>query len=78
MAVIKVKGNGKNRFSDMMEISRLKPPKMCGYSRQLSDLHAERSGLLGRIVGLKFFNAFGPNEYHKGDMVSVVFKPSTK
>jgi ADP-L-glycero-D-manno-heptose 6-epimerase len=47
---------------------------MYGYSKHLFDLHAERTGLLDRIVGLKFFNVLGPNEYHKGDMVSVVLK----
>lgn len=45
-----------------------------GYSKHLFDLHAERSGLFEKITGLKFFNVFGPNEYHKGDMTSVVFK----
>ena len=38
------------------------------------DLHALREGWLSRIVGLKYFNVFGPNENHKGDMRSVVCK----
>ena len=37
-------------------------------------LQAARNGLLNQVVGLKFFNVFGPNEYHKGDMMSVVCK----
>ena len=39
-----------------------------------STCYAERSGLLPRIVGLKYFNVFGPNEDHKGDMRSLVNK----
>jgi ADP-L-glycero-D-manno-heptose 6-epimerase len=38
------------------------------------DLHALQQGWLDRIVGLKYFNVFGPNENHKGDMRSVVCK----
>jgi ADP-L-glycero-D-manno-heptose 6-epimerase len=47
---------------------------MYGYSKQLFDLWALRNGLLQDLVGLKFFNVFGPNEYHKQDMRSVVCK----
>jgi ADP-L-glycero-D-manno-heptose 6-epimerase len=47
---------------------------MYGYSKHLFDLWAKRGGLLDRIVCLKFFNVYGPNEYHKGDMRSVVHK----
>ena len=47
---------------------------MYGYSKQLFDLHASARGYLDRIVGLKYFNVFGPNEDHKGDMRSVVNK----
>ena len=47
---------------------------MYGYSKQLFDLWAKRTGLLEKIVGLKYFNVFGPNEYHKGDMRSFVIK----
>jgi ADP-L-glycero-D-manno-heptose 6-epimerase len=52
----------------------LVPLNMYGYSKHLFDLWAEREGLLDRIVGLKFFNVYGPNEDHKGDMRSVVAK----
>ena len=38
------------------------------------DLWAKRTGLIDSIVGLKFFNVFGPNEYHKGNMRSFVIK----
>jgi ADP-L-glycero-D-manno-heptose 6-epimerase len=47
---------------------------MYGYSKHLFDLWALKNDLLSRMVGLKFFNVFGPNEYHKGDMKSVVCK----
>ena len=36
--------------------------------------HAQRAGWLDRIVGVKYSNAFGPNEEHKGDMRSLVNK----
>jgi len=47
---------------------------MYGYSKHLFDLWALNQGVLGRMAGLKYFNVFGPNEYHKGDMRSVVIK----
>ncbi len=47
---------------------------MYGYSKHLFDLYASRSGISKRIVGLKYFNVYGPNENHKGDMRSVVNK----
>ena len=47
---------------------------MYGYSKQLFDLWARRAGLLKSVVGLKYFNVFGPNEYHKADMRSFIIK----
>jgi ADP-L-glycero-D-manno-heptose 6-epimerase len=47
---------------------------MYGYSKQLFDLWALRTGFSNRSVGLKYFNVFGPNEYHKADMRSVVIR----
>jgi ADP-L-glycero-D-manno-heptose 6-epimerase len=47
---------------------------MYGYSKQLFDLWAQRAGILDQIACIKFFNVFGPNEYHKGDMKSVICK----
>ena len=68
-------GDGSLGFSDdEAGLERLRPLNMYGYSKQLFDLWALRAGVLGRIVSLKFFNVFGPNEYHKGDMMSVVCK----
>lgn len=68
-------GDGKQGFSDdHTKIKILKPINMYGYSKQLFDLWALRRGLEEKMVGIKFFNVFGPNEYHKGDMTSVIFK----
>ncbi|MCK7526395.1 MAG: NAD-dependent epimerase/dehydratase family protein [Ignavibacteriales bacterium] len=47
---------------------------MYGYSKQLFDLWAKRNSISDKIVGIKYFNVYGPNEYHKGDMRSVVHK----
>jgi ADP-L-glycero-D-manno-heptose 6-epimerase len=68
-------GDGSLGFSDDNQVTRrLKPINMYGYSKQLFDLFTLRHGLQARIAGVKFFNVFGPNEYHKGDMRSVVHK----
>jgi len=37
-------------------------------------LWIKRNGLMNKVAGLKYFNVYGPNEYHKGDMRSVVHK----
>ena len=47
---------------------------MYGYSKHLFDCHAQRLGWFDKIVGLKYFNVFGPNEDHKGEMRSLVNK----
>jgi ADP-L-glycero-D-manno-heptose 6-epimerase len=68
-------GDGAQGMDDKDEnLARLKPLNPYGDSKQLFDLHAQRAGWLERIVGLKYFNVFGPNEDHKGDMRSVVHK----
>ena len=56
------------------KLDSLRPLNMYGYSKHLFDLHAKRADFLGKIVGLKFFNVFGPNEDHKHDMRSLVHK----
>jgi ADP-L-glycero-D-manno-heptose 6-epimerase len=60
--------------SDLRQMQRLKPLNLYGLSKQWMDLHALKEGWLDRIVGLKYFNVFGPNENHKGEMRSVVCK----
>ncbi|MFH1716791.1 MAG: ADP-glyceromanno-heptose 6-epimerase [Planctomycetota bacterium] len=68
-------GDGSAGFSDDEgRIENLRPLNMYGYSKHLFDLWARRAGLLEKIVGLKYFNVFGPNEYHKGDMRSFIVK----
>ncbi len=68
-------GDGSHGMDDKdPAIERLRPLNMYGYSKHLFDLYARRLGWLDRIVGVKFFNVFGPNEEHKGDMRSVVSK----
>jgi ADP-L-glycero-D-manno-heptose 6-epimerase len=68
-------GDGSAGFSDNeKEIESLRPLNPYGYSKQLFDLWARKAGLLKKIVGLKYFNVFGPNEYHKGEMRSFVVK----
>jgi ADP-L-glycero-D-manno-heptose 6-epimerase len=64
--------------SDPSQLERLRPLNLYGLSKQWMDLHAWREGWLNRIVGLKYFNVFGPNENHKGDMRSVVNKSFTE
>ena len=68
-------GDGALGYSDEDEQTPgYRPLNMYGFSKQLFDLWALRSGLFDRIVGLKYFNVFGPFEDHKGDMRSVVHK----
>lgn len=68
-------GDGTLGFDDKNEICKtLRPLNMYGYSKNLFDIWALKKNLLDKIVGIKYFNVFGPNEYHKGDMRSVVHK----
>lgn len=68
-------GDGQMGYLDDEVTSlKLKPLNMYGYSKQLFDLWAIRSKMINQIAGLKFFNVYGPNEYHKEDMRSVVHK----
>jgi len=68
-------GDGANGHSDDEEkLDILKPLNMYGYSKHMFDKWAKREEVLDEIVGLKYFNVYGPNEYHKEDMRSVVHK----
>jgi ADP-L-glycero-D-manno-heptose 6-epimerase len=68
-------GDGSAGFDDdEAKLDTLRPLNIYGYSKHLFDLWANRSGLLKKIVGLKYFNVFGPNEYHKAEMRSFVLK----
>ena len=71
-------GDGAAGMSDQVrsadDLATLRPLNPYGYSKQMFDQYALSHGLLDRIVGLKFFNVFGPNEGHKGEMRSLVNK----
>lgn len=68
-------GDGREGMDDREEsIEQLRPLNMYGYSKHLFDLYAKRQGWLDKIIGLKYFNVYGPNEGHKGSMRSLVNK----
>jgi ADP-L-glycero-D-manno-heptose 6-epimerase len=68
-------GDGSSGFSDDHELlEKLRPLNIYGYSKHLFDLWLKRNKLLDKVVGLKYFNVYGPNEYHKGEMRSFVVK----
>jgi len=74
-------GDGTAGFDDAGGIDafkRLRPMNLYGWSKHAFDLWALRQAAAGSApphwAGLKFFNVFGPNEYHKGDMMSLVAK----
>lgn len=67
-------GDGSHGFSDIADIKQLRPLNGYGYSKHLFDLWAEKQEKYPpQHVGLKFFNVYGPNEYYKGSMASMVF-----
>ena len=73
-------GDGKQGFCDDQSISALKtlrPMNLYGWSKHLFDMAVAQRATRGEKLppqwaGLKFFNVFGPNEYHKGTMMSVL------
>jgi ADP-L-glycero-D-manno-heptose 6-epimerase len=75
-------GAGTEGFDDEWSpaaLQRLRPMNLYGFSKHLFDLavvdrFAKRAKLPPHWVGLKFFNVFGPNEYHKGEMTSLIGK----
>jgi len=68
-------GYGTRGFSDDHQIlPELQPLNLYGKSKHLFDLWALKEGILDQLVGLKYFNVFGPNEAHKGRMASMVYK----
>jgi ADP-L-glycero-D-manno-heptose 6-epimerase len=72
-------GDGANGMADGTDdLNKLRPLNVYGYSKHLFDLYAHRNNLFDKIVGLKYFNVFGPNENHKGDMRSLVNKAFTQ
>ncbi len=75
-------GDGSNGFDDTMDLAymrKLKPMSGYGWSKHLFDIHVAEAVSRGaasppQCVGLKFFNVYGPNEYHKDDQRSVIAK----
>ena len=68
-------GDGSAGMADGTDdLDSLKPLNLYGESKHLFDQCAAQNGMFDRIVGLKYFNVFGPNENHKGDMRSLVNK----
>ena len=68
-------GDGGQGYSDdHAGLDLLRPLNLYAKSKQDFDLWARDQGVLDRIVCLKYFNVYGPNEWHKGDMRSMVCK----
>jgi ADP-L-glycero-D-manno-heptose 6-epimerase len=75
-------GDGQNGFSDdysLDALKTLKPMNLYGWSKHMFDLAvveraARKAPVPPQWAGLKFFNVFGANEYHKGEMMSLVAK----
>lgn len=66
-------GRGEEGYSDSV-FDPLKPLNPYGFSKHRFDLWIRQNGFEKSVTGLKFFNVFGPNEYHKGNMASMVYK----
>ncbi|MHB8734600.1 MAG: ADP-glyceromanno-heptose 6-epimerase [Terriglobales bacterium] len=68
-------GDGSHGYGESLDaLDMLRPLNKYGFSKHCFDLWALRHRLFGQIAGLKYFNVFGPNEYHKQEMRSVVLK----
>jgi len=68
-------GDGSAGMDDQAaDLANLRPLNMYGYSKHMYDLYALRNNFQDDVVGLKYFNVFGPNENHKGEMRSLVMK----
>lgn len=68
-------GDGSLGFFDEHDLlPQLRPLNIYGYSKHLFDMWLYEQHLLDRVAGLKFFNVYGPNEYHKGRMASALPK----
>lgn len=73
-------GRGEHGFTDrddMEYLSALRPLNLYGWSKNAFDMYLSRTGAFGQdaeasVTGLKFFNVYGPNEYHKGSQSSVI------
>ncbi len=66
-------GAGECGYTDT-EFDALRPLNMYGFSKHMFDQWMIKHGLIDNAVGIKYFNVFGPNEYHKDSMASLVYK----
>lgn len=72
-------GEGKYGYADDKATSlKLSPLNMYGYSKHLFDMWVAARHLEKKVTGIKFFNVYGPNEYHKGEMMSLICKKYTE
>ncbi len=70
-----VYGDGSLGFSDDPLLTpKLRPLNAYGFSKWLFDMWVIENGLYDRVAGMRYFNVFGPNEYHKDAMASVIFR----
>jgi ADP-L-glycero-D-manno-heptose 6-epimerase len=70
-----VYGDGRMGFSDDNDLTqKLRPLNKYGFSKWMFDMWILENGLIEKVAGLRYFNVFGPNEYHKGKMTSVLFQ----
>ena len=73
-------GRGENGFNDISDdeyLSKLIPLNLYGWSKHIIDRfiwNESKTNRLPQCVGLKFFNVYGPNEFHKKDMKSIILK----
>ncbi|WP_460033176.1 ADP-glyceromanno-heptose 6-epimerase [Megalodesulfovibrio paquesii] len=68
-------GDGSQGFDDdPTRLPTLRPRNAYAWSKHRVDQWLAMEGLLPRVASLKFFNVFGPNEYHKGPMRSVALQ----
>jgi ADP-L-glycero-D-manno-heptose 6-epimerase len=67
-------GSLERDLRDDGDLDALRPLNMYAYSKHRFDLYARDRGLLSNCAGIKYFNVFGPNEHHKGEMRSLVDK----
>jgi ADP-L-glycero-D-manno-heptose 6-epimerase len=68
-------GDGMQGFSDdNNEIEKFRPLNAYGFSKHIFDIWLIRNEFDTKCAGFKFFNVFGPNEYHKESMASLVYK----
>ncbi|MEK9727578.1 MAG: ADP-glyceromanno-heptose 6-epimerase [Candidatus Margulisiibacteriota bacterium] len=72
-------GDGELGFSDeVSDLNQWRPLNPYGWSKQQFDLWLDKNDLFEKVVGLKFFNVFGPYEWHKGNMMSMICKAKTQ